>query len=166
MPANIDSMAYYGETPWHGLAVLLSAPPDSATMIKAAGLDWKVEMPPAPGARLALGLPTTSRFGLRDVVSHVIPLECAGRPRYQCRCRGVAVTARCLVRAAAPVASRQVQHCGVGATGPGVRGGPAPSCQRTRPQASGGDWACRLPVQRRTPAGDLLLVASDVDGPA
>lgn len=53
MPANIDSMAYYGETPWHGLGVPLSAPPDSATMIKAAGLDWKVEMPPAPGTRLA-----------------------------------------------------------------------------------------------------------------
>ena len=53
MPANINSMAYYVETPWHGLAVLLSAPPDSATMIKAAGLDWKVEMSPAPGTRLA-----------------------------------------------------------------------------------------------------------------
>jgi hypothetical protein len=53
MPPNINSMAYYGETPWHGLSVPLSAPPDSATMIKAAGLDWKVEMPPAPGTRLA-----------------------------------------------------------------------------------------------------------------
>jgi hypothetical protein len=67
MPANIDSMAYYGETPWHGLGVPLSAPPDSATIIKAAGLDWKVEMSPAcvlrSGAAFAHEKPRLSAGG-------------------------------------------------------------------------------------------------------
>jgi len=50
MSHNIDSMAYYGEKPWHGLGVKVPLHSDAVTMIKAAGLDWEVEMRPAPGA--------------------------------------------------------------------------------------------------------------------
>lgn len=50
MAHNIDSMAYYGEVPWHRLGVRVPSHSDAETMIKAAGLDWEVKMRPAPGA--------------------------------------------------------------------------------------------------------------------
>jgi len=50
MPANVESMAYYGEKPWHGLGTKVQKGIIAAEMIKAAGLDWKVEMKPARGA--------------------------------------------------------------------------------------------------------------------
>jgi phage/plasmid-like protein (TIGR03299 family) len=50
MAHNIDSMAYYGEVPWHGLGVEVPSDANAVTMIKAARLDWEVEMRPAPGA--------------------------------------------------------------------------------------------------------------------
>jgi phage/plasmid-like protein (TIGR03299 family) len=50
MAHNIDSMAYYGQKPWHGLGVEIPLHIDAASMIKAAGLDWEVQMRPAPGA--------------------------------------------------------------------------------------------------------------------
>ena len=48
MPANIDSMAWYGDPPWHGLGTPIPERADSETMIKAAGLDWLVEKTPIP----------------------------------------------------------------------------------------------------------------------
>lgn len=52
MPHNIDSMAFYGDPPWHGLGNEVPANADARTMISAAGLDWKVKKSPLPGARL------------------------------------------------------------------------------------------------------------------
>lgn len=43
MPANVESMFYVGETPWHKIGTHLSRPPDTKTAIIKAGLDWKVE---------------------------------------------------------------------------------------------------------------------------
>lgn len=40
------SMAYAGETPWHGLGSLVADNLSPAEMTKAAGLDWKVEKKP------------------------------------------------------------------------------------------------------------------------
>lgn len=42
MPANVESMFYYGETPWHRLGVELKDIPTSEKAIRAAGLNWKV----------------------------------------------------------------------------------------------------------------------------
>jgi phage/plasmid-like protein (TIGR03299 family) len=57
MPAEVDSMFYEGETPWHGLGVKVEKALTAAEAIKAAGLDWEIhEYPvlvngviPAPG---------------------------------------------------------------------------------------------------------------------
>jgi phage/plasmid-like protein (TIGR03299 family) len=52
MSHNIQTMAYYGDVPWHGLGKRVPARATSAEMIAAAGLDWKVEKRPARGAKL------------------------------------------------------------------------------------------------------------------
>ena len=44
-------MAYYGAVPWHGLGTKVPQGLHAAEMIKAAGLDWEVELRPARGAR-------------------------------------------------------------------------------------------------------------------
>ena len=51
MPANVQTMAYYGEVPWHGLGTEVPKGVTAEQMISAAGLDWKVELRPARGAR-------------------------------------------------------------------------------------------------------------------
>jgi phage/plasmid-like protein (TIGR03299 family) len=44
-------MAYYGEVPWHKLGTPLPEGVTAEQMIRAAGLDWKVELRPARGAQ-------------------------------------------------------------------------------------------------------------------
>lgn len=45
------AMAFAGEVPWHRLGQKVPQGVRASQMIKLAGLDWKVEMVPAPGAR-------------------------------------------------------------------------------------------------------------------
>ena len=42
MSANVESMMYVGETPWHKLGVEVKEAPTSEEAIKLAGLDWDV----------------------------------------------------------------------------------------------------------------------------
>ena len=51
MPANVQTMAYYGEVPWHGLGKRVSKGVTAEQMIREAGLDWEVHLQPARGAR-------------------------------------------------------------------------------------------------------------------
>jgi phage/plasmid-like protein (TIGR03299 family) len=51
MPANVQTMAYYGEVPWHKLGTPVPKGVTAEEMIRAAGLDWKVELRQARGAR-------------------------------------------------------------------------------------------------------------------
>lgn len=43
MPANINSIMYYGEKPWHGIGTELDHPATAAEAIKAAQLNWEVK---------------------------------------------------------------------------------------------------------------------------
>lgn len=51
MPANVQTMAYYGEKPWHGLGKQVPKDVTAEEMIRDAGLDWEVALRPARGAR-------------------------------------------------------------------------------------------------------------------
>jgi len=46
MSANVESMVYAGETPWHGLGVRVDKEITAAEAIQKSGLDWKVELRP------------------------------------------------------------------------------------------------------------------------
>ncbi|MCD8111097.1 MAG: DUF945 domain-containing protein [Clostridiales bacterium] len=46
MAANVESMFYVRETPWHGLGTKVMQAPDSKNALKMAGLDWTVEQEP------------------------------------------------------------------------------------------------------------------------
>lgn len=46
MSANVESMFYVRETPWHGLGTKVMQAPTSAEALSLAGLDWKVEQEP------------------------------------------------------------------------------------------------------------------------
>ena len=46
MPANLESMFYVREVPWHGLGVRVEEALDSKEALTAAGLDWKVGQQP------------------------------------------------------------------------------------------------------------------------
>jgi phage/plasmid-like protein (TIGR03299 family) len=48
MAHNIDSMAYYRDTPWHGLGTSIPKRANASEMIGAAGLNWEVAMKPIP----------------------------------------------------------------------------------------------------------------------
>lgn len=51
MPANVQSMAYVGDEPWHRLGVKVPEWIHADEMIRAAGLNWDVEKRPARGAK-------------------------------------------------------------------------------------------------------------------
>ena len=44
MPHNIDSMAYYGDVPWHKLGTRLPYRVGAKDILVAAGLDWEVKV--------------------------------------------------------------------------------------------------------------------------
>ena len=47
MAHNIETMAYAGEVPWHGLGKAVDSNMTPAQMLEAAGLDWSVSKRPA-----------------------------------------------------------------------------------------------------------------------
>ena len=46
MVAAVETMAYAGEVPWHGLGVEVPADLTPAQMLEKAGLDWTVSKKP------------------------------------------------------------------------------------------------------------------------
>lgn len=51
MPANVQTMAYVGDVPWHGQGKEVPAGVHATEMMQAAGLDWVIEKRPARGAK-------------------------------------------------------------------------------------------------------------------
>lgn len=47
MAANVETMFYTREKPWHGLGTMVMEAPTSARALELAGLDWRVEQRPA-----------------------------------------------------------------------------------------------------------------------
>ena len=52
MPARVQTMAYHGEVPWHGIGKSVPQGLTAEEMICAAGLDWEVDLRPARGATI------------------------------------------------------------------------------------------------------------------
>ena len=46
MPANVETMFYTREKPWHGLGIRVESALNSQEALVAAGLDWKVIQKP------------------------------------------------------------------------------------------------------------------------
>lgn len=46
MAANVESMFYVRETPWHGLGIKVLEAPASKEALALAGLDWRVVQEP------------------------------------------------------------------------------------------------------------------------
>lgn len=68
MPALIDTMAYAGERPWHGLGVQLADVLTGKEMVKVAGLDWTVRK-----KRIRYnGKPTEFNFTVREDANAVL----------------------------------------------------------------------------------------------
>ena len=44
MPANVETMFYVREKPWHGLGTRVETAPTSIDALVLAGLDWTVEI--------------------------------------------------------------------------------------------------------------------------
>ncbi len=51
MAANVQTMAYYREVPWHKLGTPVPQGVSAKEMIQAAGMDWRVDLRPARGAK-------------------------------------------------------------------------------------------------------------------
>jgi phage/plasmid-like protein (TIGR03299 family) len=67
MPANVETLAYAGERPWHGVGTLLPDAVDKPTMLAAAGLDWSVGLEPLYVERAAIeGFTMVNNFARVD----------------------------------------------------------------------------------------------------
>lgn len=51
MSANVETMMYVREKPWHGLGTMVTEAPTSADALRFAGLDWSVRQEPVFNAR-------------------------------------------------------------------------------------------------------------------
>lgn len=57
MPAEIETMMYTREKPWHGLGTMVAEAPSSADALRLAGLDWTVDQRPVYLENAAVPVP-------------------------------------------------------------------------------------------------------------
>ena len=70
MPANVETMLYVREKPWHGLGTMVTEAPTSADALKFAGLDWNVRQEPVFNSRG--GIITGYKANVRDTDNSVL----------------------------------------------------------------------------------------------
>ena len=70
MPANVETMMYVREKPWHGLGVEVTEAPASGDALRFAGLDWQVRQEPVFNARG--GVVPGYRANVRDTDGSVL----------------------------------------------------------------------------------------------
>lgn len=68
MPANVETMAYVGKTPWHGQGKPVPADVTAKEMIQAAGLDWAVVKRPARGTKPTVNSRGKEKFSRYELV--------------------------------------------------------------------------------------------------
>lgn len=75
MAHMIETMAYAGEVPWHGLGTKVPADLSPAQMLEKAGLDWTVEKTPAfaniDGKQVSVGWSALTRSSDNSILSVV-----------------------------------------------------------------------------------------------
>ncbi len=76
MSANVETMFYYGEVPWHGLGTRLDNPATAEEAIVASGLDWAVHL---EDVVTVSGLPTPCKAVVRDDKRLVLGTTLVGR---------------------------------------------------------------------------------------
>ena len=70
MAANVESMFYVRQAPWHGLGVRVEAAPSSEEALRLSGLDWNVIQQPIK-TRGGVEIPGY-KANLRDVDNQVL----------------------------------------------------------------------------------------------
>ena len=80
MSANVETMFYTREKPWHGLGTMVMEAPTSAEALALAGLDWNVIQKPVVTED---GIPIPGfKANLRDTDKKVLGIEMCIRDRY------------------------------------------------------------------------------------
>ena len=95
MAANVESMFYVRQAPWHGLGVRVEAAPSSEEALRLSGLDWQVvQQPimttgdiPIPGYKAnlrdtdhqVLGVVTDRYRVVQNAEAFALPTRCWGR---------------------------------------------------------------------------------------
>lgn len=70
MPANVETMMYTREKPWHGLGTEVPEAPTSADALRFAGLDWTVRQEPVYNSRG--GIISGYKSNVRDTDGNVL----------------------------------------------------------------------------------------------
>lgn len=66
MSHMVETMAYAGETPWHGLGVRVSNDLSVDEMLKQSGLDWKVRALPMFAKMDGKSIPSSHQMLVRE----------------------------------------------------------------------------------------------------
>ena len=78
MSANVETMMYVREVPWHGLGTMVAEAPTSKEALRLAGLDWKVEGRPVYDAD-GQEIPGELFAAVAQVLAFVISRRTSGR---------------------------------------------------------------------------------------
>ena len=82
MPADVETMFYVREKPWHGLGTVVMEAPTSAEALRLAGLDWKVVQEPVYTGynEMVSGSWQGSRGNISSPGSGSAPIWCSATP--------------------------------------------------------------------------------------